>query len=310
VSPCVIVIDGESDDGTFTDLQSSYGGDARVQILQNSKSAGFMNTCFQGVDLVKSKWVTFMYDDDVLSPCFIDMASRLVGSSSRFIMGYGAPFPADSVYPFKPVESFRQYTPQQLLLAYFGRHDDIDFKGLPFSPIACVTTLDLLHQWGPEVKRFCSQNRIRQHFMLKRNIGPDLMIYLFSLIRHQGDVSLAVAVMAQFSAHPSSMSIIFGNSDLAVGYWLAKIWAFEHLCNIGRRKEAAVCGSAIVLIGAKLVLSRLMRFQTKWSGAMLREILSVVRQSIQNHDLLRTIKEGYFYMSEWKRARSRALIPS
>jgi hypothetical protein len=116
--------------------------------------------------------------------------------------------------------------------------------------------------------------------------------------------------MAQFSAHPSSMSIIFGNSDLAVGYWLAKIWAFEHLCNIGRRKEAAVCGSAIVLIGAKLVLSRLMRFQTKWSGAMLREILSVVRQSIQNHDLLRTIKEGYFYMSEWKRARSRALIPS
>src|SRR5215831_3601614 len=73
VSPCVIVIDGESDDGTFTDLQSAYAGDTRVQLLQNSKSTGFMNTCFQGVELVKSKWVTFMYDDDVLSPCFIDM---------------------------------------------------------------------------------------------------------------------------------------------------------------------------------------------------------------------------------------------
>jgi glycosyltransferase involved in cell wall biosynthesis len=310
VSPCVIVIDGESDDGTFTDLQATYSGDARVQLLQNGKSTGFMNTCFQGVDLVKSKWVTFMYDDDVLSPHFIEMAANLVGSSSRFIMGYGAPFPADSVYPFKPVEAFRPYSPQQLLLAYFGRHDDIDFKGLPFSPIACVTTLDLLQQWVPQVKRFCSQNSLRQHFMLKRNIGPDLMIYLFSLIQHQGDVSLAVAIMAQFSAHPSSMSIIFGNSDLAVGYWLGKIWAFEYLRNAGRREEAAICGSAIVLVGAKLLLARLMRFEIKWSGAMIREILGVVRQSIQNHDLLRTIKEGYFYMSEWKRGRNRDLIPS
>jgi hypothetical protein len=304
------VIDGESDDGTFTDLQTSYGNDPRVRLLQNSKSAGFMNTCFQGVNLVESKWVTFMYDDDVLSPFFIDMVHNLADSSSEFVMGYGAPFPADAVYDFKPVDAFRRYNPQQLLLAYFGRHDDIAFKGLPFSPIACVTTLDLLHQWVPQVKQFCSQNALRRHFMLKRNIGPDLMIYLFSLIKHQGNVSLAVAVMAQFSAHPSSMSIIFGNSDLAIGYWLAKIWAFEYLCGSGRREEAAVCGSAIVLVGAKLVSARLLRFQFKWSSSIILEILGVVRQAIQNHDLLRTIKEGFSYMSEWKRARNRALLPS
>src|SRR5437016_2705034 len=59
ISPFVIAIDGESDDGSFGDLQAAYGNDPRVQLLQNSKSAGFMNTCFEGVGLVKSKWVTF-----------------------------------------------------------------------------------------------------------------------------------------------------------------------------------------------------------------------------------------------------------
>lgn len=310
IAPFVIVIDGESDDGTFTDLQTAYGNDTRVRLLQNSKSTGFMNTCFQGVDLAESRWVTFMYDDDVLSPFFIDMVHSLNGSSIQFVMGYGAVVPADALYDFKPVDVFRRCSPQQLLLAYFGRHQNIDFKGLPFSPIACVTTLDLLQQWVPQVKQFCSQNSLRRHFMLKRNIGPDLMIYLFSLIRHQDNVSLAVAVIAQFSAHPSSMSIIFGNMELAIGYWLAKIWAFEYLCASGRHKEAAVCGSAIVLVGAKLVSARVVRFQFKWSGLIIREVLGVVRQTIQNHNLLGTIKEGFSYMAEWKRARSRSPLPS
>src|SRR4029077_2563262 len=140
--------------------------------------------------------------------------------------------------PFKTISTFKQYDSLQLFLAYFGRHQQLDFKHLPFSPICSITTLDLLHEWVPQVKEFGSQNPLRQHFMLKRNIGPDLMIYLFSLIKHRGDVPLAVAVTAQFSAHPTSMSVVFGNSDLAVGYWLAKVWAFEYMCRNGRQKEA------------------------------------------------------------------------
>jgi hypothetical protein len=304
------VIDGQSDDGTFTDLEAAYGGDARVQLLQNSKSAGFMNTCYEGVDLVKSRWVTFMYDDDVLSPHFIDMVTMLARSSDQFIMGYGSPFPAGDVYPFKPIDAFKRHTARQLFLAYFGRHQDLDFKSLPFSPICCVTTLDLLREWVPEVKRFGSRNSIREHFMLKRNIGPDLMIYLFSLIKHRGDISLTINVMAQFSAHPTSMSVVFGNSDLAVGYWLAKLWAFEYMCRTGRQEEAAICGSALILIGTKLTISRLMRFQTKWSLMMIREILAIVAAVFKGHMLLRALRQGYLYMSEWRRTRTRAALPS
>lgn len=309
VSPLVIVIDGESDDGTFTDLQSAYANDPRVQLLQNSKLAGFMNTCYEGVDLVKSKWVTFMYDDDVLSPYFTQMVSELVHSDDLFTMGYGAGFPANEIYSFKPIETFKQYQPQQLLLAYYGRTSELDFKGLPYSPICCVTTLHLLHEWVSRVKDFGSRNSIRSHFMLKRNIGPDLMIYLLSLLKHEGAVSLCVSVVAQFSVHPTSMSVTYGNSDLAVGYWLAKIWGFEYLCENGRRKEAAICGSALVFVGSRILLARLFRLQTKWAAMMLREIAGILFASFRNQLVLRTLKESYLNIFEWMRTQTREAVP-
>src|SRR4051812_28785596 len=101
VSAHVIVIDGESDDGTFADLEKAYDRDPRVTLItQNGNSSGFMNACFQGVDLVKSKWVSFMYDDDILSPFFVNMASKLASGRDSFIMGYGAEYDVDRVYPF------------------------------------------------------------------------------------------------------------------------------------------------------------------------------------------------------------------
>ena len=98
VSARVIVIDGESDDGTFMDLNQVYEHDDRVQLLQNSKSAGFMNTCFQGVELVKSKWVTFMYDDDVLSPYFVDMVNERseAATTSSWDTGHQMPLTAST----------------------------------------------------------------------------------------------------------------------------------------------------------------------------------------------------------------------
>src|SRR5437773_1100453 len=220
VSPFVIVIDGESDDGTFTDLQNAYRDDTRVLLLQNSKSAGFITTCYEGVDLVKSKWVTFMYDDDVLSPYFVDMVSELIRSDDRFVMGYGAAFRAGEIYPFKPIGTFKRYRPEQLLLAYYGR-----------------------------------------------------------------------------------------NSELAVGYWLAKIWGFEYLCRAGRRHEAAVCASALVFVGSKTLAARLIRFRTEWGGMILREIAGILYTSIRDQIVLRTLRESYVNIFEWMRTRSREVLP-
>jgi len=310
VSACVIVIDGESDDGTIADLKDAYDADPRVQLIQNSKSAGFMNTCFQGVELVKSKWVTFMYDDDVLSPYFVDMVGKLVSAGDNFIMGYGAECDARGVYPFRPIAAYNELAAAQLLLTYYGRPVGIDFSGLPVSPICCVTTLDILHEWIPQVTHFCSRNAIRQHFMLNRNIGPDLMIYLLSLLRQSGSVPVAVAVVAQFSSHPTSMSIRYGSSELRIGYWLAKIWGFESLCQTGRRNEAAICASSILLMGARILVTRLTRVETIWSGMIVAEMSRVLWSAIRNRILLRSIIESYLHIVHWMRPRAHQAIPT
>jgi glycosyltransferase involved in cell wall biosynthesis len=309
ISPFVIVIDGESDDGSFSDLQAVYGNDARVQLLQNSKSAGFMSTCFEGVGLVKSKWVTFMYDDDVLSPYFQDMVRQLMRSSATFIMGYGVVYPADQVYPFKPIETFQRHKAKELMRTYYGRSRALEFIGLPQSPICCVTTIDVLDEWMAGVKGFCSKNPLRLHFMLRRNIGPDLMIYFLSLVKHQGQVPLAVAVVAQFSEHPTSMSVQYGASDLAVGYWLAKIWGFEYYCETGSPSDAATCGSAVLLIGGRILVTRLSRFKLEWSAMIVLEMVAVIGWSIRNRFLLRTMKEGYLHVFDWVRMRAAEPIP-
>ena len=145
--------------------------------------------------------------------------------------------------------------------------------------------------------------------MMRRNIGPDLMIYLLSLVRQRGQVPLAIAVVAQFSEHATSMSTQYGASDLAVGYWLAKIWGFDYFCETGRVSEAAICGSAVVLIGGRILAGRLSRFRFEWSGMIALEILNAIGRSIRNRLLWRTIKEGYLHLLDRLRPHTAEAIP-
>jgi hypothetical protein len=145
--------------------------------------------------------------------------------------------------------------------------------------------------------------------MLRRNIGPDLMIYLLSLVKHQGQVPLAVAVVAQFSEHPTSMSVRYGYSDLAVGYWLAKVWGFEYYCETGCPGEAAACGSAVILNGGRILISRLTRFKLEWSALIVGEMAAVIGRSVRNRLLLRMMREGYHHVFDWFRLRAAERIP-
>ena len=146
--------------------------------------------------------------------------------------------------------------------------------------------------------------------MLKRNIGPDLMIYLLSLLKQDGKVQLAVASVAQFSEHPTSMSVIYGAADLKIGYWLAKIWAFEYLCQAGRRNEAALCAASILLVGARMLVAKLLRFEISWSGQIIGEMWAVLWCAARNQILLNTFREGSLYLLEHLRIKTRESIPT
>lgn len=309
IKPRVIVIDGQSEDNTFVDVQETYGSDGRVELVQQEKNEGFMSACFQGVDLVRTEFSTFMYDDDVLSPYFGTMISYMFRQQRRFIMGYGGEYDANDLYPFKRIHEFNDYSPLRLLLGYFGHTEYINYSGLPANPICCVVTTDSLRKWVGQVNRFAKKNRVREYFMLKRNIGPDLMIYLLAILEDRGEVSVASAIVAQFSVHSNAMSMRYGERELTVGYWLAKIWAFERLCERENREESAICAAYLILYGARILLRRLGKAQLAWSGSICVEIAGILLKIFKQGIGISTFGTGFSFLHSRYRGRVQKVRP-
>lgn len=276
IRPHVVVIDSKSGDGTFAFLQEAYGADPRVTLKQNSRSAGCIPSWFDGVDLVRTDFATFVWDDDVLSLYFGDMAAQMVREGAEFVMGFGGLSDIDRLYPFEPIKEYRTYAASDVLLGYFGFHGPLNLPSLPVSPICCLLTADLLRAWVKEVKAFVSQNSLRRHFMFDVGFGPDLMVYLLALLQENHRVIVAPSVVAQFSSHPESLTIKSRAFVTAVGYWLAKEWAFEKLAEAGRRDDAAKSAAYVLLRGARYVLMQIASLRVEWVGSILRECWQIV----------------------------------
>jgi glycosyltransferase involved in cell wall biosynthesis len=301
VKPYVIVIDGESEDGTYDYLMEVYRNNPRVKILKYQY--GFMESCFHGLQLVKTKFATFMYDDDVLSLYFRDMIAHMLEHKKNFIMGYGQVRHIGTIYPFKPVTDFKHYPSFRLLLGYFGCLDAIEYTSLPLSPICCVAKTDLLRDWTNHVTEFAKKYGMREYFMLKKNIGPDLMIYLLSILTSKTEICVASATVAQFSEHSTSMTITYENIDLAIGYWLAKIWAFENIAKIYHARESAMCASYLVLSGMSILLRLFIKKQFNWSFSIIREILAICLNVQRHMNCINALIAMFSLLKEyaWKR---------
>src|SRR5207244_1963083 len=139
---------------------------------------------------VRTPFVTFMYDDDVLSPYWGDLPRELRRRQADFIMGFSTEGAIDTTVPFERVTRLRVVTPSFLLRAYFGCGHELSRHGLPYSPICCLTRTDRLHEWMVELREFTRHHPLRDYFMMQRNAGPDLMIYFHSIAGHTGDIAL------------------------------------------------------------------------------------------------------------------------
>ena len=134
ITPHVLVIDGMSDDGSYELLQERYGDNHQVLIIRHDR-VGFQRTAYFGVQQVHSEFVTFMYDDDLISPHFRLMLEGMLDHGRKFVMGYGHGYDVDQVYPFRPIERLEIYPRYDALLAYFGYLDKLPYWNVPFSPI-------------------------------------------------------------------------------------------------------------------------------------------------------------------------------
>jgi len=276
----VLLMDGQSSDGSYEELQARYGRDARVRLARQPEPKGFMPACFSALLLVRTPYATFMYDDDVLAPFWADMPREMKRRRAEFVMGFGAHGSLESVVPFERVRQLRVVTPSFLLRAYFGCGHQLSPRGLPFSPICCLTRTDRLREWKEELEEFTRGRPMREYFMMKRNAGPDLMIYLYSIASHEGEITVFDGAVAQFSSHVESITSGLEATDLLAGYWLAQVWLCGRLRRLRQGADAGWCSAYAVRQGVRLLLKRLGRRRVAWAGALLGEVVFLTARAL------------------------------
>jgi glycosyltransferase involved in cell wall biosynthesis len=274
VKPYVLVVDGMSDDGSYELLLKRYGDNEQVRIIQYAR-VGFQRTAYYGALQVDTKYATFMYDDDILSPDFHKMFEEMLAHDKEFVMGYASIHNVDEVYPFQPIETFEFRPKYDLALEYFGYdRDDLRYV-VPVSPICCIVTTEHLKQWAQFTQDYAAKAAIRQYYMIDRNIGPDIILYLSAILKEDETVLVTPTVVGQLSAHPDSMSVGYGDRHLITGYWFGKLWAFEEICRQGDKAAAAKSAAFLLALGGSMLMKMPFSDDRRWFWSYLREILRV-----------------------------------
>lgn len=145
---------------------------------------------------------------------------------------------------------------------------------LPVSPVCCLTETRLLRSWTEEVRGFAEKNPFRHEYLIRRSAGPDLMIYFLSLLHNGGRCLLIRCPLAQFSFHSHSISASSGEDELALGYWLARVWLVGELAR-KNHPEATAWAAWTCHRGLLLLRDRWKRGQFKHAGSLLREIVKL-----------------------------------
>lgn len=214
----IIILDGNKNNYLSNKIKC-FEEKVDIKIIKQKKN-GFMNACFEAIKHLDKGFFTFMYDDDILSPYF----GKLVNYSckqNRQIYGYGIIHPKKKLFKFKQPQ-IKSVSKKDInfLTEYFKIKSA---KVLPNSPITSIFNVKIVKKWNYILKNKI-KDEISEHLMIKKNIGPDLLLYLLSL-EYDSKLNNTIVtqnIVAKFSSHSDSMSIQYGSSNLRFGYWVAK----------------------------------------------------------------------------------------
>ena len=216
----LLIIDGNDDNrvvNLITDKFSKYKNSTKV-IKQIKK--GFMNACFQSIDLVDTKFFTFMYDDDELSPYYGSLVKKSL-KQNRIFYAYGKVENLLSKFVFvKPSIEF--IDAENILDQYFKFNLTREFIP-PNSPICSVFRTNILKEWRFILEKYSKIDKYFNFYLMKKNIGPDLLLLLISLTKEKQKILYSKNYIAKFSSHEKSMSIIYGNIYLGIGYFYTRV---------------------------------------------------------------------------------------
>jgi len=138
--------------------------------------------------------------------------------------------------------------------------------------------------------------------MMKLAGGPDLMIYLSGLLQG-GKVALRTdRVVAQFTA--SNLSITASGNrgmQLTIGYWLARVWAFQQAVSAGRRKLAGRLAGYLLAVWVFIMIKKLSKLDFAWMSELFTEWKDILLVILRERLLLRSLMAAAF--SSFNRVR-------
>jgi len=306
----VLVLDGFSDDGAWEIMNTKYQNNKNVKLKQFERNLGFQETAFIGLKLVDTEYCTYMYNDDILSPYYWKLAHKLKKSNQTFIMGYGKNQEISKIIDFKdPI--FKLIYSKEILLNYFGYFNSLNYSSLPVSPVPCLSKTSNLINWEKEVRDFVKVSNFRKELMLKKNIGPDLILYFYNLMIQNDKIVFCNSTVAQLSFHNKSMSIIYGKQPLSTGYWLARVWYFEKYLNNNEinKSYSSKLSAYLIVSGFYIFLLNLIFLNFSQSINVLSEILKIVKKVFYYKLFSKTVYNSIIVLINRVQRRKEFLTP-
>ena len=217
----VVVLDSQSDDGSWELLQKTFSTDRRVKLVQNQRGLGPTHSWIDGVDCATGDYMTFVWSDDYISPRFLTRLLPMMNAETHVAMGAAIGRDVDDETPF-PIDGSAETVSSLAYLsgffpAYAGATPDY------VSPVCALFSRESFERWRQVTKGWARATPLREHVLWKRAIGPDLLLYFIGALNGQ-KVAYTPEAVAQFSAHPGSISISVSKYLLRSGYWLARCW--------------------------------------------------------------------------------------
>jgi glycosyltransferase involved in cell wall biosynthesis len=292
----VIVLDSESDDGSWEALQKRFCGNDSVRLEQNQRGLGPTHSWLDAAEFVTGDVVTFVWSDDYVAPHFLSRLLPMLRDGATVAIGRGAIRDIDDGSPLNDSDVVTNLAGIEALEGYLGTHPLM--VDPPVSPASALFSRSAFGHWKALVPTLCKATELRQQLMWRRAIGPDLLLYLDAL-RLAGDqhVTLSDSQVVQFSAHGDSITIGSPPWLLRAGYWLSRTSAVLDLDvldilpkNIGARLCARIMLQGIALSRSIPSGQRGLEDVSR-TAAMIREEVARVRtRLIHEHGALGLVR--------------------
>ena len=217
----VVVLDSQSDDGSWELLQEKFGADTRVKLVQNKRGLGPTHSWIDGVNCATGDYLTFVWSDDYVSPRFISRLLPLLNEQTHVAIGVGVGRDVDDDTPFLQSDIVETFSSGDYLAGFFRPYGGTTPAIL--SPACALFSRQVFDRWKEIIGDWGRATQLREQVIWKRAIGPDLILYFLGALSGE-KVAFTHEQVAQFSAHAGSISIFSPKYLLRSGYWLARCW--------------------------------------------------------------------------------------